>query len=77
MNAKRSQGKPLEVVPDYYCENHSNPFKMGYAELWYAWRPVHTDTGWKWLTKVHRTMFGQRYLKSVYYIYTEHKETTS
>lgn len=38
----------------YYCKEHSNPFKYGYAELVFAWRPVSTPDGLVWLKKVHR-----------------------
>lgn len=38
----------------YYCENYSNPFKMDYAPLWFAWRPVKTNDGWVYMKYVHK-----------------------
>lgn len=37
-----------------YCRDNSNPFKYGYAPLWFAWRPVKTDQGVAFLKNVHK-----------------------
>ena len=56
---------------DIYCRDYSDMLKYGYAPLWFAWYPVRTESGLKWLTKVHKQMqsngatsiFGQRYMQ--------------
>lgn len=37
-----------------YCTAYSNPFKMQYSPLWFAWRPVKTSDGIRFLKKVHK-----------------------
>lgn len=64
----------------YYCTDpmHSNPFKMDYSPLWFAWRPVITSNGVAFMKKVHKiSNYGTQsnFVASwpiVWYSYEEH-----